>query len=210
MNADYLEIRQAYIAHFGIKGQKWGLRRFQSYETAPTQSGFVGQEVGEAAKQRKNYSDDYLRAKELSKKKKYELSNDDLEFLNKRRGLERAYSKKKNDSYVKKAAIDTTAKLVQFAAIAAVSYVGIKHLKKKYNLNAESITKKILETAGAVGSTAMKEVAKGSTAAATAVGKEALKGAATAGHNIRKAAASTSAARKYVKTVNSVMRNIRG
>lgn len=39
-----------YIAHFGIKGQKWGLRRFQSYLTAPTRSGMVGQEVGEAAK----------------------------------------------------------------------------------------------------------------------------------------------------------------
>ena len=53
-----------YIEHFGIKGQKWGLRRFQSYETAPTRSGMVGTEVGEAAKDRniedekKEYSKD--------------------------------------------------------------------------------------------------------------------------------------------------------
>lgn len=53
-----------YIEHFGIKGQKWGLRRFQSYETAPTRSGMVGTEVGEAAKERdideekKKYSND--------------------------------------------------------------------------------------------------------------------------------------------------------
>lgn len=40
-----------YIAHFGVTGQKKGLRRFQSYETAPTRSGMVGEEVGEAAKQ---------------------------------------------------------------------------------------------------------------------------------------------------------------
>ena len=48
---DYNEIR-AHLAHFGITGQKKGLRRFQFYAVAPTQSGMVGQEVGEAAKQR--------------------------------------------------------------------------------------------------------------------------------------------------------------
>lgn len=48
---DAVEYYQDYIAHFGTKGQSWGLRRYQSYETAPTRSGMVGQEVGEAAKQ---------------------------------------------------------------------------------------------------------------------------------------------------------------
>lgn len=49
-----------YLAHFGTKGQKHGLRRHQSYETAPTRSGMVGQEVGEAARQseRLNRRDD--------------------------------------------------------------------------------------------------------------------------------------------------------
>lgn len=45
MNADYLEIRQAYIAHYKTKGAKKGIRRFQSYEVAPNPSGYVGQEV---------------------------------------------------------------------------------------------------------------------------------------------------------------------
>ena len=53
----------SYLAHFGTKGQKHGLRRHQSYETAPTRSGMVGQEVGEAARQserlnRRNEQDD--------------------------------------------------------------------------------------------------------------------------------------------------------
>lgn len=48
---DAVEYYQDYIAHFGTKGQTWGLRRYQSYETAPTRSGMVGQEVGEASKQ---------------------------------------------------------------------------------------------------------------------------------------------------------------
>lgn len=44
-NANYLE-------HWGILGQKKGRRRFQSYAVAPTRSGMVGEEVGEAAQQR--------------------------------------------------------------------------------------------------------------------------------------------------------------
>lgn len=45
------------LAHFGITGQKKGLRRFQSYQTAPTRSGMVGQEVGEAAEQAQRYGE---------------------------------------------------------------------------------------------------------------------------------------------------------
>ncbi len=41
-----------YISHTGVKGQKHGVRNYQSYETAPTRSGMVGEERGEAAKQR--------------------------------------------------------------------------------------------------------------------------------------------------------------
>lgn len=44
MHADYLQIRQAYLAHFGTKGQRWGHRYHQSYDTAPTRSGMVGVE----------------------------------------------------------------------------------------------------------------------------------------------------------------------
>lgn len=58
MNADYLEIRQAYLAHYKTKGAKKGIRRFQSYEVAPNPSGYVGQEVGEAAKQAQRVGDD--------------------------------------------------------------------------------------------------------------------------------------------------------
>lgn len=58
MNADYLEIRQAYLAHYKTKGAKKGIRRFQSYEVAPNPSGYVGQEVGEAAAQSRRVGDD--------------------------------------------------------------------------------------------------------------------------------------------------------
>lgn len=58
MNADYLEIRRAYLAHYKTKGAKKGIRRFQSYEVAPNPSGYVSQEVGEAAAQSRRVGDD--------------------------------------------------------------------------------------------------------------------------------------------------------
>lgn len=36
------------LYHHGIPGQKWGIRRFQSYETAPRESGKGGKEIGDA------------------------------------------------------------------------------------------------------------------------------------------------------------------
>lgn len=71
MNADYLEIRQAYLAHYKTKGAKNGIRRFQSYEVAPNPSGFVGQEVGEAAKQRNRVSRKEMNSYDLKNSEKY-------------------------------------------------------------------------------------------------------------------------------------------
>lgn len=71
MNADYLEIRQAYLAHYKTKGAKNGIRRFQSYEVAPNPSGFVGQEVGEAAKQRSRVSRKEMNSYDYRQSEKY-------------------------------------------------------------------------------------------------------------------------------------------
>ena len=38
------------LFHHGIKGQKWGIRRFQPYSTVPRGSGKVGKETGAALK----------------------------------------------------------------------------------------------------------------------------------------------------------------
>lgn len=48
---DGLERLGPYLEHYGIPGQKWFKRHFQSYKTSPTRSGKVGEEIGLAAKQ---------------------------------------------------------------------------------------------------------------------------------------------------------------
>lgn len=49
---DDMKREDGYIIHWKTKGAKDGIRRYQSYAVAPTRSGMVGQEIGEAAKQR--------------------------------------------------------------------------------------------------------------------------------------------------------------
>lgn len=77
------------LYHFGIKGMKWGVRRYQNKDGSLTSKG------------KKRYSDDYKESRELSKKSVSEMSNAELRKLNERRRLEQEYSKL-NPSTIKK------------------------------------------------------------------------------------------------------------
>lgn len=77
------------LYHFGIKGMKWGVRRYQNKDGSLTPAG-----------KKREKSEDYVRAKDLKKKRLSELSNDELRELNNRMQLESTYRnlKKQNIS----------------------------------------------------------------------------------------------------------------
>lgn len=70
-----------YISHFGIKGQKWGNRRYQNRDGSLTPEG------------RKRYgrSEDSEKVRELRKKPVSAMSNQELETVIRRMNLERQY-----------------------------------------------------------------------------------------------------------------------
>ena len=44
-----------YLAHYGVVGMKWGIRRYEPYSSKPRGSGKGGKEIGEAKKKAKTF-----------------------------------------------------------------------------------------------------------------------------------------------------------
>lgn len=70
-----------YLAHYGIKGMKWGVRRYQNKDGSLTAAG------------KKRYSEDFNTAYNLKRKGPDQLSNNELRKLNERMQLEQNYRK---------------------------------------------------------------------------------------------------------------------
>lgn len=75
------------LYHAGIKGMRWGVRRFQNPDGTLTAAGKKRQ-AKEASK-----SDDHVEASRIKKKKISEMSNSELKKLNERTRLEQEYSR---------------------------------------------------------------------------------------------------------------------
>lgn len=92
------------LYHWGIKGMKWGVRRFQKKDGSLTPAG------KKRRKDTSNWSEDAKEAARIKKKSVNEMSNAELQKLNNRQNLERQYSQL-NPSAVKRgiAAIAATA-----------------------------------------------------------------------------------------------------
>lgn len=79
-----MTVRNDYLAHHGIKGQRWGVRRYQNKDGSYTSAGKI---------RRRSYSSDYEETRDLRKKSAKELSNEELKKLNKRMNLETEYNR---------------------------------------------------------------------------------------------------------------------
>lgn len=77
------------LCHHGIKGMKWGIRRFQRKDGSLTPAG--KKRYGDDDNKTRVPSEDHKQAQALKGKKLYELSNKELETLTRRMQLEQNY-----------------------------------------------------------------------------------------------------------------------
>lgn len=95
-------INQLY--HYGILGQKWGVRRFQNKDGTRTPAG-KRREAGSSK------SEDHIKSRDAKSKAPGGLSNEELKKLNERLQLEETYKRlsaekiEKSESFVKKAIV---------------------------------------------------------------------------------------------------------
>lgn len=73
-----------YLVHYGVKGQKWGVRRYQNKDGSYTSAG---------KRRRRENSSDYEETRGLRKLSAKKLSNEELRKLNKRMNLEAEYNR---------------------------------------------------------------------------------------------------------------------
>ena len=80
------------LYHHGVKGQKWGVRRFYNKD---------GTRIGSSYRRKSSISEDAQTANSLKKKKLNQMSNAELRKLNERQNLERQY-RQMNKSHIAK------------------------------------------------------------------------------------------------------------
>lgn len=127
------KMENSMLSHAGIKGMRWGVRRYQNSDGSLTPAG--QQRYAKKAK-----SEDHIRAKALKKKKLSQLSNSELRELNNRMQLESQYRnlKKQNVSAGRKfvqdvayeTAKNTAADYAKKYAKKGISAIGAKMFSK--------------------------------------------------------------------------------
>lgn len=99
-----------YLTHHGIKGMKWGVRRYQNKDGSLTPAG---------KKRHSKWSEDARTAADIKKKKVSQMSNAELKKVNERVRLEQEYSRL-NPSAVKRGLAVVTATAGAMGTIVAL------------------------------------------------------------------------------------------
>lgn len=101
------------LYHFGIKGMKWGVRRYRNKDGTLTEAG------------KKRYSDDYTRAH--SGKNINEMSDNELRIINNRLQMERQYA-----HLIKKSTFSRGKKIVNAIVSTAGTLAALEGAYKTY------------------------------------------------------------------------------
>lgn len=114
-----MSLNQNELAHHGIKGMKWGVRKDKKKE---------GVLARRRREKEEKYSEDYRQYQALKKRKTYELSNQELQALIKRNQLEVQYKdlKRKDISTGRKFAQD----MARQTAATAITFYSVPAAKR--------------------------------------------------------------------------------